>query len=67
MTPIKLIKTEIPEANKEVVEYLKMLLKMAHKHEVLWLEIDGVILRPSGDQYMEYSWPPLDFSGGVNT
>lgn len=37
-----------PEVNKEVIEYLRMLLKRLHTENCDWLEIKGVLVNSKG-------------------
>ena len=46
--------------NQEIIDYLRSVLREAYKHEIEWIDIQGLIKRPNSSQNIDYYWPPLD-------
>lgn len=61
MTKIKILTSKAPASNQEIIDYLRAILREAYKHEIEWIDIQGMVKRPNSSRNIDYYWPPLEF------
>lgn len=47
-----------PEVNKEIIEYIRLLLKRLHTDECDWLKIEGILINKKGESdWVDHIFP----------